>query len=162
MGMNKQRWLALLGSIILAQLAGAIGALFTTSKIPTWYAALAKPSFNPPSWVFGPVWTILFVLMGIAAFLIWQSSRGALAQRRREALVVYGLQLLLNVLWSILFFGLQNPGLAFAEIILLWLAIFVTMRAFARISRVAMWLLAPYIVWVSFAAFLNYSIWVLN
>lgn len=147
-------------AIAVSELAGIIGSFFTTPSIQSWYATLAKPSFNPPSWIFGPVWTTLFVLMGIAAFLIWQKGIG-----RKEVKVALGIfifQLVLNTLWSIIFFGLHNPGGACVEIIFLWLAIVATIIAFARLSKPAAWLLAPYILWVSFAALLNYSIWILN
>lgn len=125
-----------------------------------WYATLAKPALNPPSWVFGPVWTTLFALMGIAAFLVWR--KGTHRRNIKIALGIFGVQLALNTLWSILFFGMQNPGVALVEITLLWLAIVATIIAFARISRPAAWLLAPYILWVSFAAYLNYAIWAVN
>ena len=147
-------------AIVVCQLAGVIGSIFTVSAIPTWYATLAKPALNPPSWVFGPVWTALYALMGIAAFLVWNQGWGRKDVRR--ALTVFGIQLVLNALWSIIFFGLHSPGWAFADIIALWLAIVWTMVLFYRISKPAMWLLVPYILWVSFATYLNYSIYVLN
>lgn len=147
-------------AIVVCQFAGVIGSIFTVSAIPTWYATLAKPALNPPSWVFGPVWTALYALMGIAAFLVWNKGWGRKDVRR--ALTVFGIQLVLNALWSIIFFGLHSPGWAFADIIALWLAIVWTMVLFYRISKPAMWLLVPYILWVSFATYLNYSIYVLN
>lgn len=140
--------------------AGAIGSIFTVSAIPTWYADLVKPALNPPSWVFGPVWTTLYVLMGIAAFLVWRMD-----WKRKDvkmALGVFGIQLFLNAIWSIIFFGLQSPGWALVNIALLWLAIAWTMIVFYKISRPATYLLVPYLLWVSFASYLNYSIWVLN
>lgn len=146
--------------IIISELAGVIGSLFTTPSIAGWYAGIIKPELNPPAWVFGPVWTTLFVLMGIAAFLVWRKGYG-----RKDVKIALGLfygQLILNTLWSIIFFGLHSPGGAFIEIIFLWLAILATIIAFAKISRPAAWLLLPYILWVSFAAYLNYSIWILN
>lgn len=147
-------------SIIICELAGIIGTFFTVSAIPTWYMTLARPALNPPSWVFGPVWTILYALMGIAAFLIWKKGLGR--PDVRKALSVFGLQLILNALWSIVFFGLHSPLWAFVNIIALWLAIIWTMVLFYKLSRPATWLLLPYILWVSFAAYLNYSIWILN
>jgi len=156
----KEFW-ALVISIVLAQLAGGLGSLFTMPKIPTWYAALVKPPLNPPSWVFGPVWTTLFVFMGVAAFLVWRKHEVATKQRQ-EALRLYGLQLVLNTIWSFLFFGLQNPGAAFGEIIILWLAIALTIRVFSRISKLAAWLMAPYLAWVTFASYLTLMIWFLN
>jgi tryptophan-rich sensory protein len=119
-----------------------------------------KPVLNPPNWIFAPVWTTLYALMGVAAFLIW---RHGLRQRRTKfALAIFSAQLVLNVLWSIIFFGFQNPFLAFIEVIILWLAIVWTIFAFYKISRLAACLLMPYILWVSFAGYLTYSIWVLN
>ena len=141
-------------------MAGIVGSVFTTSSIPTWYANLARPELSPPNWIFGPVWTMLFALMGIAAFLVWQKG-----QNRRDikiALGVFIVQLILNTLWSIIFFGMQNPGAAFIEIIILWLAILVAVVAFAKVSKVAAWLLVPYVLWVTFAGYLNYFIWILN
>ncbi|OHB24989.1 MAG: TspO protein [Parcubacteria group bacterium RIFOXYD2_FULL_52_8] len=141
--------------------AGAVGSLFTTPAIQSgWYAELVKPVMNPPAWVFGPVWTLLFVLMGIAAFLVWK--KGFERREVKIALVIFDVQLLLNVLWSVIFFGLRNPGGALVEIVFLWLAILATIIVFAKISRPAAWLLVPYILWVSFAVYLNYAIWTLN
>ena len=152
--------LKLIISIAVCQLAGFVGSLFTTPSIPTWYAALRKPSFNPPNSVFGPVWTTLFLLMGISAYLIWR--KGVHDRYVRIALLIFIVQLLLNVLWSFLFFGLHNPSSAFVEIIILWLAILATLIAFIKISKPAGILLLPYILWVSFAAVLNFSLWKLN
>jgi len=152
-------------AIVVSELAGIIGSAFTTPSIAGWYAGLVKPALNPPAWVFGPVWTTLFALMGIAAFLVWSSYAEAPADKKKGikiALVLFGIQLVLNTLWSIIFFGLHNPGLAFIEIIFLWFAILATIIAFAKISRPAGWLLVPYILLVSFAGYLNYSIWQLN
>lgn len=147
-------------AIVISELAGIIGSVFTTPSIPTWYAGLAKPALNPPAWVFGPVWTTLYFLMGIAAFLVWK--KGLERKDVKIALSLFGGQLVLNTLWSIIFFGLHNPFWAFIEIIVLWLAILWTILAFYKISRPAACLLLPYILWVSFAGYLNYSIWVLN
>ncbi len=147
-------------AIIIPQAAGLIGTVFTTPAIPTWYAALTKPALNPPSWVFGPVWTTLFVLMGIASFLVWR--HGWDNKKVKVALSLFGVQLVLNTLWSIIFFGAQNPGLAFAGLVVLWLAIAATIITFARVSKAAAWLLVPYICWVTFAGYLNFAIWQLN
>ena len=153
-------------AIVVSELAGIIGSVFTSPSIAGWYATLVRPALNPPAWVFGPVWTILFALMGIAAFLVWSSyAKATDGQEKRNikmALVLFGMQLILNTLWSIIFFGLHSPGGAFVEIIFLWLAILATIIAFAKISRPTIWLLLPYILWVSFAGYLNYSIWMLN
>lgn len=153
------RFFPLIISILIANAAGFIGAIFTSNSVDTWYRTIERPPLSPPNWVFGPVWTILFVLMGIAAYIVWKKSSG---KNRRIALGVYGFQLVLNTLWSIIFFGLQSPQWAFVEIIVLWLSIALTIALFARISKIAAWLLVPYILWVSFASYLNYSIWMLN
>ncbi|MBI2610125.1 tryptophan-rich sensory protein [Candidatus Giovannonibacteria bacterium] len=166
--MKLNNFFKLIIAIGVSELAGIIGSFFTVSVIPNWYGGLVKPALNPPAWVFGPVWTTLFVLMGIAAFLVWKKGLD-----RRDVKIALGIflgQLVLNMLWSIIFFGstsltlngLNNIGIAFVEIIFLWLAILATIIAFAKISKPAAWLLVPYILWVSFAAYLNYSIWVLN
>ena len=152
--------LKLIFALAIPLLAGGIGSIFTTPAIPTWYADLIKPALNPPAWVFGPVWTTLFVLMGISAFLVWK--KGLEHKPVKIALGIFIGQLVLNTLWSIIFFGLHSPGEAFVELVILWLAILATIIAFARISRLAVWLLIPYILWVSFAGYLNYSIWQLN
>jgi translocator protein len=148
-------------------LAGVIGSVFmvSTSSPQAWYAGLVKPALNPPGWIFGPVWTTLYALMGVAAWLVWkQWSQGSPSTRLRvkTALAVFGLQLFLNAIWSIIFFGLQNPGWALVDIVFLWLAIIWTIIVFYKISRPAAYLLTPYILWVSFAMYLNYAIWALN
>ena len=152
--------LKLIIAIVVSELAGIIGSVFTTPSIAGWYAGLIKPALNPPAWVFGPVWTTLFVLMGISAFLIWK--KGLERKDVKIALGIFIIQLGLNTLWSIIFFGLHSPGAAFLELIVLWLAILITIISFAKISRPAAWFLIPYILWVSFAGYLNYSISQLN
>ena len=147
-------------AILISEAAGIIGSVFTSPSIPTWYAGIIKPTFSPPNWVFGPVWTTLFALMGIASYIVWK--RGFERRDVRIALGMFALQLILNVTWSLIFFGLQNPALAFLEIIALWLAIALTIVSFYRINKIAAYLLIPYILWVSFAMFLNYTIWSLN
>ena len=152
--------LKLIIAIVVSELAGIIGSVFTTPSIAGWYAGIVKPALNPPAWVFGPVWTILFALMGIAAFLVWKKGLD-----RRDVKIALGTflgQLVLNTLWSIIFFGLHSPGGALVEIVFLWFAILATIVAFYKISRPAAWLLVPYILWVSFAGYLNFSIWQLN
>lgn len=147
-------------SIIICLAAGFIGSIFTNRQIPTWYAALEKPSFSPPNWLFGPVWTALFILMGISLFLVW---RNGLSQPSvKIALIIFIVQLLLNILWSFLFFTLRSPLTSFIEIILLWILILITILVFYPISKTAGILLLPYILWVSFASILNFSIWRLN
>ena len=153
-------WLPYIVSVLIAQGAGGIGGFFTASKIPTWYMTLVMPSWQPPSWVFGPVWTTLYFLMGVAAAMIWSQRKQS--PQAKTALIVYGVQLVLNILWSVFFFGLQSPALAFVCIVVLWLAIVATIYHFWRIRRVAGVLLIPYIFWVGFASVLNYTIWSLN
>jgi len=147
-------------AILVCEAAGAIGGLATASSVRTWYATLAKPPFNPPAWIFGPVWTALYALMGVAAWLVWRKGLGAGGVR--PALALFGVQLLLNVAWSFIFFGLHSPMYAFFELILLWLAILATAFAFAKVAPLAAILLVPYILWVSFAGVLNFYIWILN
>lgn len=147
-------------AIAVCELAGAVGSMFTVPSIPTWYAGLAKPALNPPSWVFAPVWTSLYLLMGISAFLVWQ--KGLRKKKTKEALGIFAMQLFLNAIWSIIFFGLKSPQWAFLDIVFLWLVIAWTITLFWKISRPAALLLLPYILWVSFAVYLNYSIMVLN
>ncbi len=146
--------LKLVISIFIPLLVGYIGSLLTSPSIPVWYAGLVKSSLNPPSWVFGPVWTALFILMGISFFLIWKQT----AEKKVFAYYIFFAQLILNVLWSFIFFGMQNPGLALIEIFILWVAILVNIIAFYKISKKASYLLIPYILWVSFAIYLNASI----
>ncbi len=150
----------LIAAIAVSQSAGLIGAAFTVSSVSTWYATLAKPAFTPPSWLFSPVWITLYALMGISAYLVWQ--KGVNKKKVKAALTIFGIQLLLNALWSIIFFGLKNPLLAFLEITLLLAAIVVTTVKFYSISRMAGMLLLPYILWVAFAAILNLGIVVMN
>lgn len=148
-------------AVAVCQGAGLAGSLFTAPAIEGWYASLEKPSFNPPNWVFAPVWTMLFLLMGVSLYLVWSrqaESRGVMGKKKRTALLIFAVQLALNIFWSILFFGLQAPMYAFVEIIILWLAIFLTVVSFFRISKLAAYLLLPYILWVSFAVVLNYSL----
>lgn len=157
---RPQSWIKLIIGIIICLLAGYVGSLFTRPAIPGWYAALHKPSFIPPSGVFGPVWTCLYVLMGVALFLVWRAEK--YTPRRRAALAVFALQLVLNILWSILFFGLRSPLAGLVDIICLWLTIIMTILLFFRISKSAAALLIPYLLWVSFAAVLNAAIILLN
>ena len=147
-------------SILIPVLVGAISGYFTSSGVNGWYALANKPWFNPPSWIFAPVWTTLYVLMGIAFFLVWKSEPTNLI--KKTAIALFAFQLLLNFFWSFIFFKLQQPGWAFAEIILMWVMILLTILWFGKINTAAAWLLVPYICWVSFASVLNYSIWRLN
>ena len=155
--MNRKELGKLAVALLIPQATGLIGSFFTASAIPTWYATLVRPELAPPNWIFAPVWTTLFLLMGIALFLVWRKGEGV-----RLALLLFAAQLVLNVLWSVLFFGLQSPALALVEVGVLWLAILATIGAFWRISRTAALLLVPYLLWVTFAAYLNYQYWLLN
>lgn len=151
-------WWALTGFVVGCQLAGAIGIPFNQQSLDSWYDGLDKPSFNPPSWVFGPVWTVLYLLIAVAAWLIWRSGD----PRRVGALALFGVQLALNAAWSPIFFGARRPGWALAELVVLWVAVAATTVRFAPIDRRAAALMAPYLGWVSFAAVLNASIVALN
>lgn len=157
-----RNFVKLLISLVIAQLAGLIGSVFTAPAIGSWYATLNKPSFNPPPWLFAPVWIILYLLMGIAFYLIWKNSDPASVKLKRRASGLFFVQLILNAWWSVIFFGLRRPDWALLEIVVLWLMIVWTMIAFQKISRPAAYLLWPYLLWVSFAAYLNYSLWLIN
>jgi translocator protein len=152
------RWLALLLFLAITFAASAIGSIVTDSGPGSWYDQLQKPGWNPPGWVFGPVWTLLYLFMAVAAWRVWRTGDN----RVTIALTLYFVQLVLNVTWSLVFFGLEAPGLAFLEILLLILAIAVTMVVFFRIDQIAGWLFVPYLAWVCFAAALNFAIWRLN
>jgi translocator protein len=156
--MRKSNIYKLIFAIAICQVAGLVGSLFTAPAILGWYASLSKPTFNPPSWVFGPVWIFLYLLMGIALYLILVDKN----KNKTLALWLFGIQLVLNSLWSIIFFGLQSPLYALIEIILLWVAIVFTIKQFWKLNVKAGALLFPYIAWVTFAMVLNYSIWQLN
>jgi benzodiazapine receptor len=158
-GSNLVRGLALAGFLAACFGAAAIGSVWTNSSLDAWYPALAKPSWNPPGWVFGPVWTALYLMMAVAGWLAW--LRGA----PPPGVVVWSWyfgQLILNMLWSGIFFGLQQPGWAAVEIVLLWLAIAGTIAVFRRRSTAAAWLLVPYLAWVTFATMLNFTLWRMN
>jgi tryptophan-rich sensory protein len=139
--------------------AGLVGAALTAGPVRDWYPTLHKPAWTPPDWLFGPVWTALYVLMALAAWLVWRRAGWPAS---RTALGLFAVQLLLNVAWSGLFFALHSPGLAFAEILLLWSAIVATLWAFGRVSAPAAGLLVPYLLWVTYAAALNGAIWRMN
>jgi len=154
----KIDWKALILAILLCESAGIAGSVFTTPAIPTWYASLNKPSFAPPGSVIGVVWIILYFLMAISLYLVQVSKN----KQKGIATKVFGVQLFLNMLWSLLFFGLRSPLYGMIGIIILWLAILVTIVKFYKVSKTAAYLMIPYILWVSFASFLNYLILVLN
>lgn len=153
--------IAFVGFIAICFAAAGLGGLFTTPATQPggWYEWIAKPSWTPPSWLFGPVWTLLYGAMAVAGWLVWREGGW---RARKVALTLFFVQLALNALWSYLFFGLRSPGLAFAEIIALWIAILATLIAFWRVLRLAGGLFVPYLAWVTFAAALNYAVWRLN
>ena len=153
-------WTKLLASIAACQLAGFLGSQFTRSAIPSWYDQLQKPSFAPPNWLFAPMWISLYLMMAVAAYLVWHKGLGF--KGVGTALTVFLVQLLLNALWSPVFFGLRSPLAGAVVIVVLWLAILATIIAFAKISPPAAWLLVPYLLWVSLATVLNISIYFLN
>ncbi|MFH1244747.1 MAG: TspO/MBR family protein [bacterium] len=156
----KDNYLVLLASIVLAQVAGGIGSLFTFSAIPTWYASLAKPVFSPPNWIFGPVWTLLYTLMAISAYLVWR--RLQFGKNSLPFWHVYWTQLALNALWSILFFGFKFTGFAYIEILAMWYFIVRCIQTSQKIDKWSAYLFYPYLAWVSFASFLNLAIWFIN
>ncbi|MBA3711177.1 MAG: tryptophan-rich sensory protein [Pyrinomonadaceae bacterium] len=156
---SRFQWLGLVVSIVVCFGVAALGSLLTDPNIDGWYAALRKPPWNPPNWVFGPVWSVLYLLMAVAAWLVWRRRDFA---RVSLPLALFGVQLVLNGLWSVLFFGWHRPDLALIEIVFLWSAILATMLAFRRVVPLATRLLVPYLLWVSFAAVLNFTIWRMN
>ncbi|MFT4973193.1 MAG: benzodiazapine receptor [Saprospiraceae bacterium] len=147
--------------VVTCLVIGYFSGIVTRSAIITWYPSLMKPAFNPPNWIFAPVWSTLYIMMGIAAGLVWDRIESN-TEAVKKALVVFALQLALNALWSYLFFGLQNPMLALLEIVILWLMIYETYVQFGKINKIAGYLFIPYLLWVSFAMVLNASIWWLN
>ncbi|CAN5769557.1 hypothetical protein BH10CHL1_BH10CHL1_41130 [soil metagenome] len=170
---GKRNWLALIVALAAPFAAAAIGARATNNSVNTWYKTLRKPAWNPPSWVFGPVWTVLYTMMGIASWLVWRSSNQSTTpnatditpskqQAVKGALALYGVHLVLNTLWSVLFFGQRNIKWAFIELVVLWSMIVATLTSFYRIRRTAGLLLVPYLLWCSFAAVLNATIWRMN
>lgn len=156
---TSRDWLVLAGFIALCLGAGAVGSWFTMPALDVWYAALRKPSWNPPNWVFAPVWTALYLTMAVAAWMVWRRAGVGAA---RTALILFVVQLILNVAWSALFFALRSPALGVAGIVALWAALVATIVSFGRISAGAAWLMIPYLVWVTFAGALNVAVWRLN
>jgi translocator protein len=153
---STNSWLALVLLLVLCFAVAGVGGMATAPSIPNWYSDLAKPSWTPPSWVFGPVWLMLYLSMAVAAWLVWRRDNAAVP------MMLFCIQLFLNAAWSCLFFGLHSPGAAFIDIVLLWLAIAATTVVFWRRSMLAGVLFVPYLIWVSFAAVLNFVIWRLN
>ncbi|WP_338408787.1 TspO/MBR family protein [uncultured Flavobacterium sp.] len=151
----------ILAVVVTCLVIGYFSGIVTRSAITTWYPTLIKPSFNPPNWIFAPVWSMLYVMMGVAAGLVWDRIDFD-KEIVKKALIFFAIQLALNALWSYLFFGLKNPMLAGIEIVILWLMIYETYTKFIKINKTAGYLFIPYLLWVSFALVLNMSIWGLN
>ncbi len=151
--------IALVGWFVLCFAVAGISSIFTAPSLPTWYAALAKPPLNPPNLLFGPVWTLLYTLMAIAAWIVWKTRPSPC---RRRGLRLFCVQLGLNFLWSWIFFGRHQIGTAFADIVVLWAAILLTLLTFKKMSMTAAWLLVPYLAWVTFAGYLNFAMWRMN
>jgi len=147
-------------AIAIPVAVGAASGFFTVTGVGSWYQTINKPSWNPPGWIFGPVWTSLYVMMGIALYLVWKSDAGVVL--KKAAISLFTVQMALNFFWSLIFFNQHQIGWALVEIIALWFFILLTIFAFAQVNKTAAWLLVPYISWVSFATILNYTIWKLN
>lgn len=154
------RYLKFFLALSLPLIIGAVSGILTSRSVNEWFVTINKPSFNPPNWVFAPVWTILYILMGIAFFFVWKSN--APTDDKRQAFIFYGIQLILNFMWSLIFFGSHNIGIALVEIVILWIMIVLTTILFKNISSIAGWLMTPYVCWVGFAIVLNFYIWRLN
>lgn len=160
---NQKKYIPFVAFVLCVALPlaiGGIGGFFTFESVKTWYITLNKPSFNPPNWIFGPVWTTLYILMGISSFLVWQKRKQTTLYNK--AIFIYLAQLVLNLMWSFLFFYLQEIAWALVEIVILWAVILVNAVVFYKINKLAGLLYLPYILWVSFASYLTYSIFVLN
>jgi tryptophan-rich sensory protein len=153
-------WKKLIISLFIPQLAGTIGSVFTSKTVTSWYTLLEMPWYQPPSWIFGPVWTLLFILMGISFYFVWKE--GWEKTEVKIAIGFFSFQLVLNVLWSFLFFWLRNPGYALIEIFILWITILGNIIIFYKVSKKAAYLLIPYLLWVTFAILLNFAIFRLN
>ncbi len=158
--MNMKPLIKLIVSVGIPMSIGGIAGYFTSSSVDGWFTTIVKPSFNPPNWLFAPVWTALYIMMGIAFYIVWISD--ADKKTKNTAILIYAFQLVANFLWSFIFFYTQQPGWALVDIGLMWILILLTIFQFGKISSAAAWLLVPYICWVSFASILNFAIWKLN
>lgn len=158
MKINLKNTSLLLFCIITPLLTGYVGSSATIKNIPVWYGGLNKPFFSPPNWIFAPVWTTLYIMMGISLFLVVQKQKSLFS----KPVKIFLIHLIVNALWSIVFFGMKNPGLAYIVIAVLWYMIFYLLKVFYKIDKKASYLLLPYLAWVTFASFLNLSIWYLN
>jgi translocator protein len=157
--MKRSNWVSIIICIAIPLVVGAISGLATATSIKTWYLGLDKPAFNPPNFIFGPVWTALYVLMGISLYLIWKSHRG---NARTNALRIFGIQLVLNFAWSFIFFYYHQIFFALVEIVMIWIGVLLMIIVFRSVDKTAAYLQIPYLLWVSFASLLNASIWLLN
>jgi len=157
--MKKEQIIKLSSSIAITLSVGAIAGYCTATEIGEWYAGLSKPFFNPPNYVFGPVWTVLYILMGISLYKIWQTSSH---KRKKISLILFFVQLFFNMMWSFIFFKGHFIGWALIDICIMWTLINVCIGFFYQVNKTAAWLMIPYMVWVSFAGVLNYAIWILN
>jgi translocator protein len=157
--MKLSKFLTLLICILIPLITGSISGLANVGNVNEWYVNLIKPAFNPPSYLFGPVWTILYILMGISLYLVWKSPLG---KTRKQALIIFSIQMFLNFIWTFIFFYFKQTGFALVDIILLWLLIIAMILLFKRINKTAAFIQIPYLLWVSFATVLNASIWMLN
>lgn len=153
-------YIKLFVSIVICLTVGAVSGYFTANEIPNWYATLIKPSFNPPNWIFGPVWSTLYILMAVSWWLVWKSD--VASSKKNKAMLIFAIQLILNFFWSIIFFSFHQPGIALIEIIFMLIFILFSIIIFYPVSKPASYLLIPYLLWVSFASILNYTIWKLN
>ena len=152
--------LKLIIAIAIPVAVGGVSGFFTATGVESWYQTINKPSWNPPGWIFGPVWTTLYIMMGVALFLVWKSDSSDIL--KKTAITLFTIQLVLNFFWSFIFFDQHQIGWALVEIIAMWIFILITIFAFGNVSKLAAWLLVPYISWVSFATILNYTIWKIN
>jgi len=161
---DRRPLLSLVLAVVIVEIVGASGAIFTSQGLATWYGTLEQPALAPPNWVFGPVWTTLFALMGGAVWLVWRRANAAppVGSRARTAIAIFAVHFVFNLGWSAAFFGIQSIGIGLVVISILWVLIVVTIWAFYRVDRRAALLLVPYLLWVTFAGFLNYQFWVLN
>ncbi|HQX73978.1 MAG: tryptophan-rich sensory protein [Chitinophagaceae bacterium] len=152
--------LKLIIAIAIPLIVGGTSGFFTATGVESWYQTIARPTWNPPGWIFGPVWTTLYVMMGISLFLVWKEDTSV--ELKKIAIALFTVQLVLNFFWSFIFFNQHQIGWALVEIIAMWVFILLTIFAFAQVNKAAAWLLVPYISWVSFATILNFTIWQLN
>lgn len=155
-----KNWIKAVIAISIPLMVGGVSGYFTVAGVGSWYTQINRPTWNPPNWLFGPVWTTLYIMMGIALYLVWKSRLNT--PLKSNAILFWSIQMTLNFFWSFIFFNQHLIGFAFVEMVMMWLAILVTIFAFSKINKYAAWLMVPYIAWVSFAGILNFTIWKLN